>query len=150
LLPQVAKQHGEFLAEVLAGDQHMPLHDLLVPHTTFLLFLPCTVAVGASHIQVARQQGEFWAEVLAGGQYNPMHNSLVPHNMCYFCPVSYDHCCLSQVAKQQGEFLAEVLAGGQWDKHSSRLAMKPQQPAFKYFHKGSLVSICMCYVFGYY
>jgi hypothetical protein len=50
---------------------------------------------------------------------------------------------LSQVAKQQGEFLAEVLAGGQWDKRSSRLAMRPQQPAFKYFHKGSLVRYCL-------
>jgi NADH dehydrogenase FAD-containing subunit len=47
---------------------------------------------------------------------------------------------LPQVAKQQGEFLAEVLAGGRWDKRSSRLTMRPQQPAFKYFHKGSLVS----------
>jgi hypothetical protein len=47
---------------------------------------------------------------------------------------------LLQVAKQQGEFLAEVLVGGQWEKRSAQLAMKPQQPAFKYFHKGSLVS----------
>jgi NADH dehydrogenase FAD-containing subunit len=48
---------------------------------------------------------------------------------------------LLQVAKQQGEFLAEVLSGGMWDKRSGRLAMKPQQEPFSYFHKGSLVSV---------
>jgi hypothetical protein len=37
-----------------------------------------------------------------------------------------------------------VLAGGRWDKRSGSLALKLQQPAFKYFHKGSLVRIGRC------
>ncbi|WIA41047.1 hypothetical protein OEZ86_004683 [Tetradesmus obliquus] len=47
----------------------------------------------------------------------------------------------AQVAKQQGEFLAGALASGRWEARSGQLAMKPQQPPFKYFHKGSLAYV---------